>query len=99
MALTQTIPGDAAYDDLLTSTVAAAEPGTDGETVTVLSARSHTYEDVALVWSSVVACVAMSVIARFPDFYQRLYSRLTGGWGHALTANQWMGTVIAIGGL
>src|SRR3546814_19431945 len=39
----------------------------------------------------------MSVIALFPDFYQGLYDRLTGGWGHDLTANQWLGTVIAIG--
>src|SRR3546814_20681855 len=39
----------------------------------------------------------MSVIALFPDFYQGLYDRLTGGWGHGLTANQWLGTVIAIG--
>ena len=26
-----------------------------------------------------------------------LYDRLTGGWGHELSANQWLGTVIAIG--
>src|SRR3546814_7955102 len=39
----------------------------------------------------------MSVIALFPDFYQGLYDRLTGGWGHDLTANQWLGTVIAVG--
>src|SRR3546814_5601731 len=49
------------------------------------------------LWASVVAFVAMSVIALFPDFYQGLYDRLTGGWGHGLTANQWLGTVIAIG--
>src|SRR3546814_21095974 len=39
----------------------------------------------------------MAVIALFPDFYQGLYDRLTGGWGHDLTANQWLGTVIAVG--
>jgi putative membrane protein len=39
----------------------------------------------------------MSVIALFPEFYRGLYDRLTGGWGHEITANQWLGTVIAVG--
>src|SRR3546814_2511958 len=81
--------------DLVTAAVAAAERDTDGEIVTVIAAQSNDYDDVALVWASVVAFVAMSVIALFPDFYQGLYDRLTGGWGHGLTANQWLGTVIA----
>src|SRR3546814_7933487 len=69
----------------------------DLEIVTVIAAQSNDYDGVALVWASGVAFVAMSVIALFPDFYQGLYDRLTGGWGHDLTANQWLGTVIAVG--
>ena len=83
--------------DLVTAAVAAAEAHTSGEIVTVIAAQSNDYDDVALVWASVIAFLAMSVIALFPDFYQSLYDRLTGGWGHELTANQWLGTVIAIG--
>lgn len=83
--------------DLVTAAVAAAEAHTSGEIVTVIAAQSNDYDDVALVWASVIAFLAMSVIALFPDFYQTLYDRLTGGWGHELTANQWLGTVIAIG--
>src|SRR3546814_15119236 len=41
----------------------------------------------------------MSIVALFPEFYRTLYDRLTGGWGHELTANQWLGTVIAFGAL
>lgn len=83
--------------DLVTAAVAAAEEHTSGEIVTVVAAQSNDYDDVALVWASIIAFLAMSVIALFPDFYQGLYDRLTGGWGHDLTANQWLGTVIAVG--
>lgn len=83
--------------DLVTAAVAAAEENTSGEIVTVIAAQSNDYDDVALVWASIIAFLAMSIVALFPDFYQGLYYRLTGGWGHELTANQWLGTVIAIG--
>ena len=83
--------------DIVTNAVAAAEADTSGEIVTVIAAKSNDYDDVALVWASIIAFVAMSVIALFPDFYRGLYDRLTGGWGHELTANQWLGTVIAVG--
>lgn len=87
----------AADHDIVTAAVAAAEAHTSGEIVTVIAAQSNDYDDVALVWASVIAFIAMSVIALFPDFYRGLYDRLTGGWGYDLTANEWLGTVIAIG--
>jgi putative membrane protein len=87
----------AADHDLVTAAVAAAEARTSGEIVTVIAAQSNDYDDVALVWASVIAFIAMSVIALFPEYYRGLYDRLTGGWGHELTANQWLGTVIAVG--
>lgn len=83
--------------DLVTAAVAAAEEHTSGEIVTVIAAQSNDYDDVALVWASVIAFLAMSIVALFPDFYQGLYYRLSGGWGHELTPNQWLGTVIAVG--
>lgn len=83
--------------DIVTSAVAAAEANTSGEIVAVVAAKSNDYDDVALVWASIIAFLAMSVIALFPEFYRGLYDQLTGGWGHELTANQWLGTVIAIG--
>ena len=83
--------------NLVTAAIAEAELHTSGEIVAVVAAQSNDYDDVALVWASVIAFFAMSVIALFPDFYQCLYYRISGGWGHELTANQWLGTVIAIG--
>ncbi|MDR6832505.1 MULTISPECIES: hypothetical protein [unclassified Sphingopyxis] len=87
----------AADHDIVTVAVAAAEAHTSGEIVTVVAAQSNDYDDVALVWASVIAFIAMSAIALFPEFYRGLYDRLTGGWGYELTANQWLGTVIAVG--
>src|SRR3546814_10621613 len=97
MTLTKIRQFSEADHDLVAAAVAAAEQCTDGEIVTVIAAQSNDYDDVALVWASVIAFLAMSIVALFPDFYQGLYYRLTGGWGHELTANQWLGTVIAIG--
>lgn len=82
---------------IVSDAVAAAEGATSGEIVTIVAARSNDYDDVALVWASIVAFVAMSLIALFPEFTRGLYDRMTGGWGHELTANAWLGTVIAIG--
>ena len=82
---------------IVTAAVAAAEAHTSGEIVTVIAARSDDYDDVALVWASVGAFAAMSAVALFPQFYRGLYDALTGGWGHELTPNQWLGTVIAFG--
>lgn len=87
----------AADHHVVTAAVAAAEAHTNGEIVTVVAAQSNDYDDVALVWASIIAFIAMSAIALFPEFYRGLYDRLSGGWGYELTANQWLGTVIAIG--
>ena len=83
--------------DNVTAAVAAAEAHTSGEIVTVVAGKSNDYDDVALVWASIVAFLAMSIVALFPDFYRAKYDWLTGGWGHELTANQWLGMVIAFG--
>lgn len=88
---------DEADHGTVTAAVAAAEAQTSGEIVTVVAAKSNDYDDVALVWASIIAFVAMSAFALFPDFYRGLYDRLSGGWGHELTANEWLGTVIAVG--
>lgn len=83
--------------DIVTAAVATAEAHTSGEIVTVVAGKSNDYDDVALVWASIIAFLAMSIVALFPEFYRGLYDRLTGGWGHELTANQWLGMVITFG--
>lgn len=84
---------------IVTDAVAEAERATDGEIVTVIASQSNDYDDVALVWASVGAFLAMSLAALFPDVFRAKYDWLAGGWGHEPTANQWLGTIIALGAL
>src|SRR3546814_11256574 len=80
--------------DIVTAAVAAAEAPTSGEIVTVVAGKSNNYDDVALVWASIIAFLAMSIVALFPECYRALHDRLTGTWGPELTANPWHGPVI-----
>jgi putative membrane protein len=67
---------------LVTAAVGAAEARTDGEIATIVAGESHRYHDVALIWSLLVALLAMATYAAFPDFYLGLIDRLSGGWQH-----------------
>jgi putative membrane protein len=87
----------AADHQLVTDAVALAERQTSGEIVTVLARQSDGYDDIALVWASIISFVGMSLFAIFPECTPGLYDQMTGGWGHGLTANQWLGLVIAVG--
>lgn len=66
--------------DHISAAVAAAEKHTSGEIVTVLADRSDGYFDVALVWSAIVAFLALGALTIAPDFYLGLYDKLLGGW-------------------
>lgn len=64
----------------ISAAVAEAERNSAGEIVTILAERSDGYTDVALAWATLVALVALLVLALAPDFYLGIYDRLTGGW-------------------
>lgn len=68
--------------------VRAAEAGTAGEIVTIITDRSDTYHDVALVWSAVAAVLAIAALAIAPDFYLGLWDRFIGGWTLEWTPRQ-----------
>jgi putative membrane protein len=81
--------GLAAYIDeagraRISQAVAAAEAGSAGEIVTILTDRSDGYADIALAWAIVAAFTAMVALSVAPDFFLHLYDRLTGSW-----AMQW----------
>jgi putative membrane protein len=67
----------------VTAAVAAAERETSGEIVSVVAARSDSYRDIALLWSTAAAFLALALIAAFPGFFIDLLDRLRGGWGHS----------------
>lgn len=79
--------------------VAAAEQRSAGEIVTILTDRSDDYADVALVWSAVVAFVALLVLATAPAFATGLYDRLTGGWLREWTPGEAFGVAALVAGL
>ena len=60
--------------------VSAAEDQTAGEIVTIMAERSDSYHDVALLWSALVALLALAVLALVPQFYLGLIDRVTGAW-------------------
>jgi putative membrane protein len=60
--------------------VFAAEAGTAGEIVTIITARSDRYQDVALWWAIGAALAALASLAAFPAFYQNIIGRLSNGW-------------------
>lgn len=68
--------------------VRAAESGTAGEIVTIVTERSDTYHDVALVWSVLAALLALSALSIAPDFYLGLWDRLLGDWTIEWTPRQ-----------
>lgn len=67
---------------LVSDAVAAAEAGSAGEIVTIVTARSDAYHDIALVWSALAAFLALSALEIAPGFYFGIVERMLGLWGH-----------------
>ena len=50
----------------VSSAVAAAEAQSAGEIVTIIAGESNSFHDVALLWSALVAFLALTVLTLFP---------------------------------
>ena len=81
---------------LVTAAVADAEHHTSGEIVTIVTDLSDHYEDIGIAWASGVAFVALAAYATFPDVYMGLINRLTGGWGHEYTTNEYVALLLTV---
>lgn len=66
--------------DRIAAAVTAAEAHSAGEIVTILADQSDGYEDIALVWSALVALLALAVLSIAPQFYLALIDRILGWW-------------------
>ncbi|MCZ8136109.1 MAG: hypothetical protein O9266_07380 [Porphyrobacter sp.] len=88
---------DDAGRKLVAEAVTAAESGTSGEIVTVLTDRSDGYTDVALLWAAGAAFTAMSVFAAVPLPFLEAWDAVFGGWGHQWTTGELASMVIALG--
>lgn len=83
----------------ITQAVHAAEMGTAGEIVTIITARSDRYQDVALWWSALVAILALAALAAFPGFYTGLLARLSNGWMSDLSTGEAFELALIVAGL
>jgi putative membrane protein len=79
----------------VSAAVSAAEAGSAGEIVTIVTERSDGYTDVALAWAALVAFTALTVYSLFPDFYLGLIDRLTGTWANEWTVREVLGLATA----
>lgn len=86
--MARTIPMNEADRHRVAEAVRAAESGTAGEIVTIVTDRSDTYHDVALVWSALSALLALAFLAIAPDFTLSLWDRVLGDWTIEWTPRQ-----------
>jgi putative membrane protein len=80
----------------VTAAVTEAEAATDGEIVTIVTASSDGYQDIALLWSALVMFLALAVIAAWPDFYLRLLDKLWPGWHPVWTPRELLAMLFAV---
>lgn len=93
MALRKISHVSAADHQLVSAAVAEAELHTSGEIVTIVTDLSDDYGDIALGWASMIAFLALSVVAFMPDFYLGIVDSALGGWEHVWTASQYLGLI------
>jgi putative membrane protein len=84
---------------LVTAAVAEAELHTSGEIVTIVTDLSDDYADIALAWATIIAFLALSVVAFFPKFYLGLIDSLFGGWGHVWTPSEYLALIFLFMGM
>lgn len=64
----------------ISAAVHAAESGTSGEIVTILSDQSDDYADIALWWAAGVALLALIALCVMPHVYLGMVDRALGRW-------------------
>lgn len=76
--------------------VAAAELLSAGEIVTIVTPRSDAYRDVALVWSALVAFVALAALDMFAGFYLPMVEHVLGLWAFEWTPRAVLGLALTV---
>lgn len=76
--------------------VTAAEAQSAGEIVTIVTAQSDSYRDMALAWSAFVALLALAALDLAPGFYLGLVDRVLGLWAHEWTPQEVLGLALTV---
>jgi putative membrane protein len=82
--------------DRIAAAVGAAEAHANGEIVTVITRTSDSYADVALVWSVLIAGVALLALTIDPGFFLGLVDRMLGLWAHRWTPHDVLGLALFV---
>lgn len=80
----------------IAAAVTAAELGSAGEIVTIITPQSDSYRDVALAWSISIAFLALAALELAPSFYLGLIERLLGLWAHEWTPRAVLGIALTV---
>lgn len=81
---------------IVSDAVAAAEAQSAGEIVTIVTPRSDSYHDVALVWAALVAFVALCALEIFPGIYLALVERVLGLWAFEWSPRAVLGLALTV---
>lgn len=79
---------------LVTAAVSAAEKSTDGEIVTIVAHHSDSYRETPLHIAALALLLYLILIAVFPQWFQALPSKFTGGWAHEYTPTEYLSLMI-----
>jgi len=77
-----------ADSEKVAAAVGAAEAHANAEIVTVVTRQSDSYGDVALVWSALVAGIALAALTMWTGFYLTLVDNALGLWDHHWTPHE-----------
>ncbi len=66
--------------DRIAAAVPAAEAHTAGEIATILADQSDGYEDIALLWSALIALLGLALLSLAPQLFLGLIDRAMGSW-------------------
>ena len=78
---------------LVTAAVAAAEHHTSGEIVTIVTDLSNDYGDIGLTWATMIAFMALSVVAFAPGLFLGFVDKILGGWGHVWLPSEYLALI------
>lgn len=81
---------------LVSDAVAAAEMHSAGEIVTIVTPRSDTYRDVALVWAALTAFVALCALEIGSGFFLPWIEHLFGLWAFEWTPRAVLGLALSV---
>jgi putative membrane protein len=93
MRLSKTNHATAEDHAIVTAAIAEAEVATSGEIVTIVTDLSDHYQDMAAIWATIAAFLALTCYALFPAFYLDIIHFLTGGWEHDYSVGEYLGLV------